>query len=1265
MSTQNIMWTALPNGLTPAGDRLRLSVLVSPRLVSTTGTLADFPEFLDWPATVGHLKFQVEFQGGPTASATPVTEPGNPPLDSATWKALFHATTPVNSYNFDDRSGLHVRSFPTKKVLSFLTDAYQTIAVQTPQRKPTLEQLGFANTGQGLVPFNQIAIYSDEQAGLEENINRELNSVDPAGRKLNAVPSTFGTPKTDFLQLRLTHQFLSQYKPYPKGDNRGGNSIPQPIQKLPEVDFHKAVASMGQYPMLMRALGLAIDLEIPLAGVPASANVCVHPSLPGQPPMTPWTAYKLDTVKKHFVIAAIANSDVTDGMLLLSGPTEYDVVELDVDGAGEKALDFSYNMARLAFGDAPSSIDTPTEYGLPSLQSAGFSTARVDRATRLVNTFYVAKSNNQAITTDPQTSKFVLHAEDVTRGYRIDVWDSLSGQWHSLCLRDGTYHFLDAPMTRNFSDEGFITVATSQSADGTTTDLRLPESLFRWAGWSLCAPRPGKTIGGENQKFEPMTPSNSATTGIKLETSFTVQKGTLPRLRFGAQYQFRGRAVDLAGNSFPPDAVLADIYNLPPQPIPYLRYEPVAAPAVVLRQALGPLTTPGESGDRIVIRSNYNTHIAATSERHIAPPKTSETMAETHGMLDTLTGPPDKTLYAMLVGKDGDFGTDPAVPHPPLPHPEAQLVLPYLPDPFAPGAAFTNLPGASPGSITQIPFTSTPFSGAWPNTTPFRFVLDEGSSAPIFTENATERVLRLHLPKAEMVKVAMSCVLTDDPTTKPPSMLSTMKIWSLIEAANPSNLADLRTLALDGQHWMLTPPRILTLVHAVQQPLIDPEFQGLQAAKALGQTFATLTDEFPISGKSTIKIDIQATWTEPVDDGSDNAQPVLLSGSTRAFEVPLNPNETIAAIDDNQQSTKHFSSKHEFHDTKHRNVTYTAVATTRFMEYFPDSLRTDPANFTRTSQPVTISVLNSARPAAPKPLYVIPSFGWELTSEGAWTTSKRSGGGLRVYLDRPWLSSGESELLAAVLWGCAPSPGANIPGWQVPDFLKGFVTQWGKDPIWSAAAPPTQAVPVPESFLNAIAVGTELTLDELSNDPFISFTAVGHQVSYDDTHGRRLWYCDLEMDMGEAYFPFVRLALARYQPQSVANAHLSRVVLVDFAQLMPDRSASITFDPLETTSVQLAVNGLTYVGPNAAIMIATLQTQPVGSGDQAWVPIAEIPLIAHTFGGPNTLWTAQITLPEPRGSRSFRLLIQEFEVFTKDAPGSERPRLVYVDILSL
>src|SRR5215469_17109451 len=238
MSIQNIMWTALPNGLNAAHDHLRLSVLVSPRLTANaaTGTLAEFPDFEDWPATVAGLNFTVEFLAGPTVAGTRVIEPGNPALDSAAWKALFPNTFPVISYQFDDRSGLAVRSFPTRKVLSFLSNTYQTVAVQSSQQMPTLAQYGFGDTATGIVPLNQIAIYSDQQPGLEQHIDELLS-------RLKAIPSNFGTPTTDFLQVRLMHQFLSKVT-----FDAQGNREKLPPQTLPDIDFHKAVAGLGSYP---------------------------------------------------------------------------------------------------------------------------------------------------------------------------------------------------------------------------------------------------------------------------------------------------------------------------------------------------------------------------------------------------------------------------------------------------------------------------------------------------------------------------------------------------------------------------------------------------------------------------------------------------------------------------------------------------------------------------------------------------------------------------------------------------------------------------------------------------------------------------------------------------------------------------------------------------------------------------------------------------------------------------------------------------------
>ena len=61
----------------------------------------------------------------------------------------------------------------------------------------------------------------------------------------------------------------------------------------------------------------------------------------------------------------------------------------------------------------------------------------------------------------------------------------------------------------------------------------------------------------------------------------------------------------------------------------------------------------------------------------------------------------------------------------------------------------------------------------------------------------------------------------------------------------------------------------------------------------------------------------------------------------------------------------------------------------------------------------------------------------------AGIASIRRGNGLRVYLERPWFSSGEGELLGVVVG--RPHP-AEQPFPNLPDALIGFVSQWGQDP---------------------------------------------------------------------------------------------------------------------------------------------------------------------------------------------------------------------------
>jgi len=87
-----------------------------------------------------------------------------------------------------------------------------------------------------------------------------------------------------------------------------------------------------------------------------------------------------------------------------------------------------------------------------------------------------------------------------------------------------------------------------------------------------------------------------------------------------------------------------------------------------------------------------------------------------------------------------------------------------------------------------------------------------------------------------------------------------------------------------------------------------------------------------------------------------------------------------------------------------------------------------------------------------------------------------------------------------------------------------------------------------------------------------------HDVFFDPD--RRLWYCDIEVNWGAAYYPFIRLALARYQPSSISGAHLSNIVLADLMALTPDRSLNVT-PTQEPRTKRVNVYGSTFTDSSA------------------------------------------------------------------------------------
>ena len=1332
MLKQTIVWTALPNGsdgpLT-AGTTLHLSVFASPRLWNDNPTvtkmkLSAFPDFMDWPALMSQATFQVEFDGGPTLNATSE----NMSLRSDLWQAVFGSNTDVIPYVFEDMTGTEVLSFSTTTIEGVLKGVYQRAAIDStygagsdlPGREvwpadPDVRDI--ARETKPAPPFKPPPrgepVVIDEPVKKEEKpwwetccvgcimwpiiLLRKLLKLlvmlvllplwavgigGPAGPGGTASSGGSGAAGSNPSPASPKKAAFDQLQDYVKPHSQVSTALPTLTEVEQQYDFHQMVAALGDYPNLLRYMGLVMNLAVTLGGdLPAAtATVKVIPNLPLQTATTnysPQTHYELGD-GRFLTQPRPTGPEISDGLLRLHDSSLFQVTQVDVAGGGIKLQNMATNLVALEDQQAwpPNS---PEEAGLPSLQTAGISIVRPEQGLELQQSFVQAYALNLALAAvdgspapppasgDPPPSPTdELWAEDVVRGYRMDVFDDQSMAWHSLCRRIGTYTFLDAPggalTLSDEEDEGFVQMGVTEplSATGTRV-LRAHESLLTWDGWSLCASRPGKTILPDDTVGDP---PNTAVTQFHMEAEFRAKPKSLPRLRFGYGYRLRARAVDLAGNSvFGPDD--AEFGNTPTEvttEFEFQRFEPVSPPPLFLRAEL----KEGDSLERMVVRSKFDDapadiHIQET-ERHVVPPKTSQLMAERHGQFDGTPGMlKDQAAYDLasreassLTQKlnlvSGDLEDIDGIQEITTPErtyylqTKEQFEVAYLPDPFARGVLFLGLPGmASFEEIIEpdgVKVNKIPFDGPWPDYKALRLRLvglEEGVAPPKPSWDAPNRLLTVHLPQGETARVRISSYFhTED--------LEKQALWQWTQEAGPPNLVELRDKAVAGRNWLYLPFRELVLVHAVQQPLKIPQIAQLQIQpdKVLDSTTVTLNGNVDVDAKSTGKVDIRAAWQDPFDNPSKPTFDPLVdvvSKEQRIDEVLVeDPENDVATVKDMQ---------HALGDTKYHRVSYTPVATTRFREYFPPAVTADPHNLIRPTPSEAgiafeLDVPNSARPDVPKPLYVVPTFAWSRTDVGDLITKVRRGGGLRVYLERPWFSSGAGELLGVLI-----RP-ASIPvGSELAQKVRKYTSEWGMDPLWPAesTAPLTTG-----DFQNAATLGQQLLLAELPN---VRVDAVGYEPGYDTD--RNLWYCDAKIDPGTAYFPFVRMALARFHPISVPGAHLSRVVLADFTQVVPHRT--VTYDLGQVAvgaTLQVKVSGPSYFYPQletqgTTIMVAGLQQRQFAEMEDelGWTALAGQFLTLTSPGPAETIWEGTIAVPQPQ-PHPLRVVILELEGYLAD-----------------
>jgi hypothetical protein len=1402
---QLLQWVLLPNGLNADGQ-LSASVFVSPRLrPSEPATLADFPDFADWPAVLRGLELQLERADGVTEAPMRVTVLAT----SGRWQALFPPTTRVRAFEFEDLADRPLVSYPVGEVLGHLRECWASLAFAArddlPVSSGNASPIGPPAAGEQERRLTLADHFADLRAAGRRGVFEGVRTAQELSDRLRSV---LDGAAAQARALRLQHSPLPQALVRPFG--AGGSPAEalyalagfhaRPSQAQPRgfpadraqavaeleaaADFHRHLSALGDHPALLRGLGLVLDLVIRPDFVPATADPdpptplrlrvrrpSVFPPRSDDPDadtwnvdVTPWTTCRQTNIDGQGFFSAAeraARLDFAHGFLRLD-PARYAAMAVDVDGLALKALNMAATLQNQETQEQRP-VEEPARDGVPAARTGGVALVHTDRAQELHEDFQQARVNNDALEQDPDNPP-VLAAEDLVRGYRMDV--SSDGSWRSLHRRRVTYAPDRAPAEGlEVDDEGSLQVALTAEADrpdqpaDPDRPLYAHEALATWDGWSLSLPRPGEAI-----PQAPAVPDAGTDAGsMRLSIVAGALPGTLPRLRFRSAYRTRLRTVDLAGNShdLPTADLLLQVLEgtgdsryvsaAPASPLRYLRFEPVPPPEMVPRFPFG----PGEGLERLVIRSTPGQSAAdyaqasqaaadpalrfrAFCDRHLAAAKASLQLVETHGLLDAAIDavrgldPAAATAaaqasYELAVRESGGFretpgalfvatGVHEAVPQGYVCLDTDAVDLPYLPDPLGAGAKARLLwqPG-QPEQELEIPFGD---GGDWYRPLPFRLRLEEGDPAAAY--RAAERLLTVALPPGRTARLRLSSLFQSDP-----------EVFGILDwcrqALDPAQAEQVYEAIKSGTHWMTAPWRDVVLVHAVQRPLeparlrLDlaetPGFAGTPTlARAPGATAADLAGQLSFDLPSTAQLDLSATWDEVEDDParSYSAEGDMVRPVSRAvFSLPVPEpfgtpwvSEIAPLVERLDERVVAFRTRgpedetpekrrlellaaaaapglkaperrrleagaaqleklraHELGDTRYRSITYQPTAATRFREYFDPAM--PPADGTAAGQPLTVEVLSCAPPAKPEVLQLLPLIDYAQTrAADGTTTSRRRGLGLRVWLARPWFSSGAGELLAVVCSNGGPITADSA--------LSREISMIVQDPARASAMPQPLLA---GSFPNALPIRENVPLQGVQLSRAIApFRPVW------DPH-RRAWYCDVELPTGAAYFPFVRLGLARYQPHSVPGCELSQIVPTAFVQTVPERTLSCVLAPDGSASLTLSgpapsasvdAQGTVVAGTNVVAAVVEAQEPAIADPFLGWVATGPETELAGAIQGDGTVtWSGTVHVPDAPGRR-LRLAVREYETHPADdrsaqpSPGLVATRrLVHADVIPL
>jgi hypothetical protein len=1034
--------------------------------------------------------------------------------------------------------------------------------------------------------------------------------------------------------------------------------------------FLKVLGDLGNYPPLLRCLGLAFDLvtvddasKIAWSSVTQAWIDFIDPTIAaslgavGQQPSTSiqQSSYVRDggDGKTDF--------HIKNGYLVMD--EDYFLVDYDPDGSVLRRIQNATSPPQASTSGAGGGLLTSISQavsGAQPIRNAGLS-LRNDNTPNLLRARVQGQITKRAAA-NPSTHIFT--AADLVRGYAPEVF--WRGRWYSLTARQETYtdtngnNLLPASMQKERAScpiQLEAAVHYDQAANSGTDvppyDPHIASSLFRWYGWSLSLPHPFTATNGTHQ----LAAKPQSINPIKQNTS-APQTILLPKLRYGEAYQFRVRAIDLAGDpiegpSAPDEGCSGEL----PESV-YLRHDPVSPPMMLFEETFDPTISPGEQIDVLVARAEDDWYAPI---RFLCPPAADLFSLIEQGALDRGDGAMSSPLKVgsfddVVITDDGAFPQNAAGvpvyksgPHTPAPGS-------YLPDRFASNVCFQLFDiatGTSYGPILPSSFYDQPNAltdrGAtqqdyvWPHAGHVRVEMRTSSSTKVSYTWTVDHVpgapsrnapkIVFYIPRGWQMELLISCA----PTLEQAKKMAAGRVAShhseafakcvaakgLAVASLTEQDVAVEKLLASGRSTVYTPARPINLVHAVKRPLGLASFSSAAFAQPVADSaIVMLSGDIGVGdGRTTAAVNVMVKWDEYHDDPTEPA-PRIIHHSQNLCQLQ---NIDLAAVfkagnskptDDLLPNPLEMKDQSvHFPSCAARTLDLVAAPISRFQHFYVQSAvgggssQADQVPFMGpygNGLQKKLVVPNTTIPIPPVVSHILPLMP-AIASPGLF---RRIGGALRIYLNRGWYSSGEGELLGVVVATdkMAQCGSSDYQAWITDPLLSTLFTRWGADPVWDIAgieanndgkrfAPaPTQTEFTPMLAVNNFETPQVFLGVGLQDASSATATILGYTPVFTPEDG---WHCDIILKQVPSYHTFLKLVLVRYQPNSIDSKSISHVTLPPFVQLRPNRV--IQLGPRQQGHSHLLTIFGTAPGSNSTGAKTTFQVVVEVHHDGGWV----------------------------------------------------------------